>query len=49
MNNSLYEIEFNNNSIDPMQQTWKTAWTCVPFTFTMFMHFHLVDVRHFQN
>ena len=35
--------------IHPMQQTSKTAWSCVPFTFTMFIHFYLVDVRHFQN
>jgi len=32
-----------------MQQTWKTAWTCVPFTSIMFIHFYLVDFRHFQN
>jgi len=32
-----------------MQQIWKTAWTCVPFTFIMFIHFYLVDVRHSQN
>jgi len=24
----------NSKSIGAMQQTWKSAWTCVPFTFT---------------
>jgi len=43
----IYEIEINNKSIHPMQQTWKTAWTSVPFTFIMFIP--LVDVRHLQN
>jgi len=32
MNTVIYEIQINNGSINPMQQTWKTAWTCVPFT-----------------
>jgi len=32
-----------------MQQTRKTAWTCVPFTSIMVVHFYLVDVRQFQN
>ena len=49
MNNILYEIEINNKNIHPMQQSWKTAWTCAPFTSIMFIHFYLLDVRHFHN
>ena len=49
MNNSLYEIKINKKSVHPLLQIWKTAWTFVPFTFITFIHFYLVDVRHFQN
>jgi len=28
-----------------MQQTWKTVWTCVPFTFIMFIHFYFLTFR----
>jgi len=37
----MYEIEINNKSIDPigLQQTWRTAWMYVPFTFIMFIYF----------